>query len=57
MQLLHDADESSRASCSTEDRLLQPSRVLLHPALAEVVDLGREFMMYVVVAIAGIVSA
>ena len=57
MGLLHAADESSRTSCSTEDQFSQPSRVLLDPALTEVVDLGQELMMHAVCAIADIVSA
>ena len=57
MELLHAADESARVSHTTEDSFSQPLRVLLAPALAEVVDLGREFMMHAVCAIADIVSA
>jgi len=57
VQLLHAADESSRTSCSTEDRFLLPSSVLLDPALAKIVDMGLRYVMQAVCAIADIVSA
>ena len=57
MELLHAAGESTRTTRCTEDQFSQPSRVLLDPALAKVVDLGRKLMMHAVVAIADIVSA
>jgi len=57
VELLHAADESARVSHTTEDQFLQLLRVLLDPAFAGVVDLGREFMMHAVCAVADIVSA
>ena len=57
MELLHAAYESTRTSRSTDDQFYPPSRVLLDPALAEVVDLGRAFMIHAVGDIADIVSA
>ena len=57
MELLHAAGESTRTSRCTEDQFSQPSRVLLDPASAKVVDLGQKLMMHAVCAIADIVSA
>ena len=57
MELLHAAYESTRTSRVTDDQFYPPSRVLLDPALAEVVDLGRAFMIHAVGDIADIVSA
>ena len=57
MELLHAANESTSTTRCTEDQFYPPSRVLLDPAFAEVVDLGRAFMVHPVGVKADIVSA